>query len=81
MIIDEQTFTEITLHLRRASDDLLGAARRLALYCDPDRNLDDRGELLEALESLVAMNRQFSSIEEMLRVIWETNRSAARHSC
>lgn len=75
MIIDDETFTQIALHIRRASDGLLGAARHMAVLCDIDSEGELRnGGLNDAVESLVAMNEEFIVLERILRAIWEANR-------
>jgi hypothetical protein len=75
MIIDDETFTQIALHIRRASDGLLGAARQMAVLCDPDNEGDLRKQgLTDAVEALVAMNEEFIVLERILRAVWEANR-------
>jgi hypothetical protein len=75
MIIDDETFTQIALHIRRASDGLLGAARQMAVLCDSDGQTELRGGgLNDAVESLVSMNEEFILLERILRAIWEANR-------
>lgn len=75
MIIDDETFTQIALHVRRASDGLLGAARQMAILCDPENDGDLRKDgLTDAVESLVSMNEEFIVLERILRAIWEANR-------
>ena len=75
MIIDDDSFTEIALHVRRASDGLLSAARQMAILCDPDdENHLQREGLTDAVESLVAMNEEFIVLERILRAVWEANR-------
>ncbi len=75
MIIDDETFTQIALHIRRASDGLLGAARHMATLCDTEdgENLRPAG-LHDAVEALVSMNEEFIALEQLLRAIWEANR-------
>jgi hypothetical protein len=75
MIIDDETFTQIALHIRRASDGLLGAARQMSVLCDPDNEHEIRRDgLTEAVESLVSMNEEFIVLERILRAVWEANR-------
>ena len=75
MIIDDDTFTQMALHVRRASDGLLTAARQMAILCDPEREGEPRKDgLTEAVESLVAMNEEFIVLERILRAVWEANR-------
>jgi len=76
MIIDNESFTQIALHIRRASDGLLSAARQISTICEPKDECDpQRGDLMGAVESLVAMNEEFMVLEQLLRAIWEANRS------
>src|SRR5262245_24543055 len=71
MIIDDETFTQIALHIRRASDGLLGAARQMAVLCDPDNEHEIRRDgLTDAVESLVSMNEEFIVLERNLRAVW-----------
>jgi len=75
MIIDEKSFLDLTVHLRHASDDLVTAAQRLSRLCDPSCTVgDDRSELVSTLDSLVSMNRQFTSAERLIRAVWDANR-------
>ncbi len=75
MIIDDETFTQITVHIRRASDGLLGAARHMATLCNPEEEGGERRQgLTEAVESLVSMNEEFIVLERILRAVWEANR-------
>ncbi len=79
MIIDNESFTQIALHIRRASDGLLGAARQISTICEPQDDAGtQRGDLMGAVESLVAMNEEFMVLEQLLRAIWEANRSENR---
>jgi hypothetical protein len=78
MIIDEQSFLDLSVHLRHASDDLLTAAQRLAKLCDPELAVgEDRSELVSALDSLVSMNREFVSAERLIRAVWDANRAVS----
>ncbi|MBI5503896.1 MAG: hypothetical protein HY899_03795 [Deltaproteobacteria bacterium] len=74
VIIDDQSFIDMAVHLRHASEDLLTAAQRLSRLCDPKLPLGgDRSELVEALDSLVAMNREFVAVEHVIRAVWDAN--------
>lgn len=82
MIIDERSFLDLTVHLRHASDDLLTAAQRLSRLCDPTCTVgDDRSELVSTLDSLVAMNREFTSAERLIRAVWDANRTPSPRVC
>ena len=82
MIIDEKSFRDLAVHLRHASDDLVTAAQRLSRLCDPARAVgDDRSELVSTLDSLVSMNRQFTSAERLIRAVWDANRQSLPRVC
>ncbi len=82
MVIDNETFTELTLCMRRASDGLLDSARLLAALSDPGAGAEvDRERLTNALEALVAMNRAFVLVDGILRTGWDANREAERPVC
>jgi hypothetical protein len=75
MVIDDETFTQIALHVRKASDGLLAAAKQMASLCDGSRDpVKERVELMHAVESLVCMNDEFVALERLLRAVWEANR-------
>lgn len=81
MIIDEKSFLDLTVHLRHASDDLVTAAQRLSRLCDPSCKVgDDRSELVSTLDSLVSMNREFTSAERLIRAVWDANRAPSRRT-
>lgn len=82
MIIDEKSFLDLAVHLRHASDDLVTAAQRLSRLCDPSCSVgDDRSELVSTLDSLVAMNREFTCAERVIRAVWDANREPAPQVC
>lgn len=79
MIIDDKSFHDLSSELRGASEDLVAAARRLSRLCDPGRAMvqatdAERRELLGTLDSLVAMNRRFTSAERLMHAVWKANR-------
>ena len=79
MIIDNESFTQIALHIRRASDGLLSAARQISTVCEPqDDGSAQRGDLMGAVETVVSMNEEFMVIAQLLSAIWEANRSEKR---
>jgi len=82
MIIDEQSFIDMAVHLRHASEELLTAAQRLARVCDPAEPVgQDRAELVRALDNLVSMNRQFVAVEQVIRAVWQANHSDRPAPC
>jgi DNA-binding response OmpR family regulator len=80
MIIDDQTFTDLTMHLRKASDGLLGAARELAEVSDIPSEQITRA-VTRALDSLTLTNQEFVILQKLLRVVWDTNREHAQRPC
>ncbi len=71
MVIDNESFTQLAIHIRRASDGLLSAAKEVA-EVPPSKNED---ELARAVDAMLEMNREFVVLERLLRAIWEANRS------
>lgn len=74
MIIDNESFTQIALHVRRASDSLLTAARNLADFSADESHEDETRGLNTTVESLVSMNEEFIVLEQLLRALWDANR-------
>lgn len=82
MIIDEKSFLDLAVHLRHASDNLVTAAQRLSRLCDPSCTVgEDRSELVSTLDSLVSMNREFTSAERLIRAVWDANRQPSPRVC
>jgi len=82
MVIDTETFTEMTLSLRRASDGLLEAAQVLAALSGARAGgQGSEVSLGGAVEALVSTNKEFSNVESMLRTVWEANRGEQRLVC
>lgn len=79
MTIDDQSFIDLAIHLRHASDELLVAAKRLAGLCDPAQvKRRDNEALLATLDSLVSMNHEFVAAEKLIRALWEANHEGVR---
>ncbi|MFT4570871.1 MAG: hypothetical protein ACI8TX_001175 [Hyphomicrobiaceae bacterium] len=82
MVIDNETFTELALCVRRASDGLLDSARLLAVLSNPRGSEElDREGLTHALDAMVAMNHEFVSVEGILRTVWDANRERTPAVC
>jgi len=74
MIIDNESFTQIALHVRRASDSLLTAAKNLADFSTEENHEEETLGLNSTVESLVSMNEEFIVLEQLLRALWDANR-------
>lgn len=75
MIIDIETFTEISVHLKVASDALLSTARTLAVLCntDPDQTPDHQTLWDTTLKGLTALNTEVGVLEQFFRAILIAN--------
>ena len=72
MIIDRETFTELAVHLKLASDAILKTARHLAVLSNGDSSNEEHWA--GTLDSLMAMNTEITVMEKMLRALMEANR-------
>ncbi len=75
MIADRETFTEFTVHLKRASDALLRTAQHLAAICRADLEPDEHGA--GALDELITMAMELAAMERTLRALMDANREEA----
>ena len=71
MIADRDTFTDLTVHLKRASDALLRTASHLAVLARADVEPEDR--CAGALDELIAMALEMAAMERILRALMEAN--------
>jgi hypothetical protein len=72
MIIDRETFTELAVHLKLASDAILKTARHLAVLSNGDSGPEE--QWAGTLDSLMAMNTEITLMEKILRALMEANR-------
>ena len=72
MITDRESFLDLTVHLKRASDALLGAARHLAVLTNDDQGPEER--CAGALDDLIAVAIEMASMERVLRALVAANR-------
>ncbi len=73
MIIDRETFTELAVHLKLASDAILSTARSLAMISNGgDSSADEHWA--GTLDSLISMNTEITVMEKILRAVMEANR-------
>ena len=71
MITDRDSFTDLTVHLKRASDALLKTARHMALLWH-DADCDARCP--DALDELMTMAIELAAMERILRALMDANR-------
>ena len=64
MIIDRETFTELAVHLKLASDAVLATARHLAVLSNGDNGPDEHWA--GTLDSLMNMNTEITVMERIL---------------
>jgi hypothetical protein len=72
MIIDRETFTELAVHLKLASDAILKTARHLAVLSNGDSGSEEHWA--GTLDSLMSMNTEITVMERILRALMEANR-------
>ena len=72
MIIDRETFTELAVHLKLASDAILKTARHLAVLSNGDSSNEEHWA--GTLDSLMAMNTEITVMERILRALMDANR-------
>lgn len=71
MIIDKETFTELAVHLKLASDNILKTARHLAVLSNADPT--DETHWQGTLDGLMAMNDEIRMLEKLLRAVMTAN--------
>jgi hypothetical protein len=72
MIADRDSVVDLTVHLKRASSALLGAARHLAVLSHDDDRRDER--CAGALDELIAVAIEMAAMERVLRALVDANR-------
>ena len=70
MITDRDSFTDLTVHLKLASDALLKTARHMALLSH-DADCDERCPA--ALDELMTMAIELAALERILRALIDAN--------
>lgn len=76
MVIDGETFTELTVHLKLASDAILKAACYLAELSGRDLPSEER--YAATLDRLMAMALEMVAMERILRALMDANHAEAR---
>ena len=72
MIIDRETFTELAVHLKLASDAVLTTAKHLAVLSNEHTTPDEHWA--GTLDGLMNMNTEITVMERILRALMEANR-------
>jgi hypothetical protein len=72
MIIDHETFTELAVHLKLASDAVLSTAKHLAVLSNGQTTPDEHWA--GTLDGLMNMNTEITVMERILRALMEANR-------
>ena len=71
MIIDRETFTELAVHLKLASDAVLATAKHLAVLSNGNSAPDEHWA--GTLDSLMNMNTEITVMERILRALMDAN--------
>ena len=72
MIIDRETFTELAVHLKLASDAVLNTAKHLAVLSNGNTAPDEHWA--GTLDGLMNMNSEITTMERILRALMDANR-------
>jgi hypothetical protein len=75
MIIDRETFTELAVHLKLASDAILKTAHHLAALSSAGTPATEDAEWAGTIESMMSINNQITIMERLLRAIMDANRT------
>jgi hypothetical protein len=75
MIIDRETFTELAVHLKLASDAILKTAHHLAAISSAGGSSTDDAEWAGTIESMMSVNNQITIMERLLRAVMDANRN------
>ena len=73
MIVDRETFTELAVHLKLASDAILKTARHLAVISNTDREGPEE-HWQGTLTGLTALNTEITYMEKILRALLDANK-------
>ena len=72
MIIDRESFTELTVHLKLASDAILKSGRQLAGLSSDGAAVE--GRCASALGEMTALAIELMAMERILRAVMQANR-------
>ncbi|HLY37346.1 MAG TPA: hypothetical protein VKU61_04880 [Candidatus Binatia bacterium] len=73
MIADRESFTDLTVHLKRASDALLRTAQHLASLCRAAA--DPQEPAAGALDELIGMAIELAAMERILHALMDANQA------
>ena len=74
MVVDMETFTEMAVHVKLASDAILKTARHLAVISETTDRPDLDEHWSGTLDSLMSTNTEVTVMEKLLRAVLEANR-------
>jgi len=74
MIVDGESFVELAVHLKKASDALLETAKHLSHISNNDQSGQD-DEWHQTLNALVALQAEFTYMERLMRAVLDANRT------
>lgn len=69
MMIDRETFTEIAVHLKLASDAVLKIIRALSMVSNTHPEVD----FGDSLDAILGMNKEILFLERTLHAVMEAN--------
>lgn len=75
MIIDKETFAEIAIYLKLASDAILASAKHMAVISNlqiPPENWER--EWSDLIQSMMEINRQINNMERLLHAVHNANK-------
>ena len=76
MIIDSETFTELAVHLKLASDAILQSACYLHAFNSVKSQSEEDAVWKGAIESMMAVNKQITVMEKLLRAVMDANKES-----
>jgi len=74
MIVDGESFVELAVHLKKASDALLDTAKHLSHISNNDHSGQEE-EWHDTLGALVALQAEFTYMERLMRALLDANRN------
>jgi hypothetical protein len=75
MIIDRETFTELAVHLKLASDAILKTAHHMAAISSTGASSSEDAEWAGTIESMMSVNNQITIMERLLRAVMDANKT------
>jgi len=75
MIIDSETFTDLAVHLKLASDAVLSTTQHLAAIGTVNDPSGEEAEWEGTIGSMMSVNHQITVIEQLLRAVMDANQA------